>query len=195
METITKRYDKDDLQQAVRVLQTGGVILYPTDTVWGLGCDATNEEAVRRIFSIKQREDSKSMLVLLDASGKLQGYIPEIPDMAWDLIDMAQRPLTIIYPNARHLAKNLLADDGSVGIRISKERFSQALCAGLHRPIVSTSANISGKPTPKNFSQIEEEILSQVDYVVRYRQDDLSEAQPSSIIKLDLGNVIKVIRE
>lgn len=195
MEAITKRYDKDDLQQAIRVLQTGGIILYPTDTVWGLGCDATNEEAVRRIFRIKQREDSKSMLVLLDAPGKLQGYIPEIPDMAWDLIDMAQHPLTIIYPNAQHLANNLLADDGSVGIRISKERFSQALCAGLHRPIVSTSANISGKPTPKNFSQIEEEILSQVDYVVRYRQDDLSEVQPSSIIKLDLGNVIKVIRE
>ena len=185
----------NSILEAVKVLKEGGLILYPTDTIWGIGCDATNEKAVAKVYALKQREDSKSMLVLLDAPGKLQGYIPEIPDMAWDLIDIAQRPLTIIYPNARHLAKNLLADDGSVGIRISKERFSQALCAGLHRPIVSTSANISGKPTPKNFSQIEEEILSQVDYVVRYRQDDLSEAQPSSIIKLDLGNVIKVIRE
>lgn len=189
------RYDKDDLQQALRVLQTGGVILYPTDTVWGIGCDATNKEAVDRIFRIKQREDAKSMLVLLDAAGKLQGYVSEIPDMAWELIDMAQRPMTIIYPNARNLAQNLLAEDGSIGIRITHERFSQALCAGLRRPIVSTSANISGEPTPKNFAQISKEILSEVDYVVRYRQGEEQEAAPSSIIKLGVGNIIKVIRE
>ncbi len=188
------RYDKEDLQEALRVLQEGGVILYPTDTVWGIGCDATNEEAVQRIFQIKQRAEAKAMLVLLDAVGKLQRYV-DVPDVAFDLLDCATKPMTIIYPNARNLAAGLVAEDGSVGIRITEELFSKALCERLKRPIVSTSANISGTPTPALFAEISEEIRAQVDYVVRFRQDDNRKAQPSSIIKLGLHNEVKVIRE
>ncbi len=191
----TLRYDKDDMHEAVRVLQAGGVILYPTDTVWGIGCDATNKEAVQRIFQIKQRAEAKAMLVLLDAPGKLQGYVQEVPELAWDLIDCATKPMTIIYPNARNLAPSLIAEDGSVGIRITQELFSKTLCERLKRPLVSTSANISGTPTPAVFAEISEEILGAVDYVVRFRQDDTRKAQPSSIIKLGLHNEIKIIRE
>ncbi len=201
---MTVRYEKEDMQQALRVLQQGGVILYPTDTVWGIGCDATNEQAVQRIFQIKQRAEAKAMLVLLDAPGKLQGYVEEVPEMAWDLIDCAmanpedevqQKPMTIIYPNARNIAPSLIAEDGSVGIRITQELFSKTLCERLKRPLVSTSANISGTPAPALFAEISEEILSAVDYVVRFRQDDTRKAQPSSIIKLGLHNEIKIIRE
>ncbi len=197
------RYEKEDMQEALRVLQSGGVILYPTDTVWGIGCDATNEQAVQRIFQIKQRAEAKAMLVLLDAPGKLQGYVEEVPEMAWDLIDCAvanpedevqQNPMTIIYPNARNLAPSLIAEDGSVGIRITQEVFSKTLCERLKRPLVSTSANISGTPAPAIFAEISNEILEAVDYVVRFRQDDTRKAQPSSIIKLGLHNEIKVIR-
>ncbi len=192
------------MQQALQVLQQGGVILYPTDTVWGIGCDATNEQAVQRIFQIKQRAEAKAMLVLLDAPGKLQGYVEEVPEMAWDLIECAmtnikdevqQKPMTIIYPNARNLAPSLIAEDGSVGIRITQEVFSKTLCERLKRPLVSTSANISGTPAPAIFAEISEEIRGAVDYVVRFRQDDTRKAQPSSIIKLGLHNEIKIIRE
>lgn len=203
------RYDKSDLEEAVRVLRAGGVIVYPTDTVWGIGCDATNEEAVRKVYALKRRADSKSMLVLLDAPGKLQGYVDEVPEMAWELLECtmeektpypqpstlnSQRPLTIIYPGAKNLAKNLIAEDGSVGIRITQEPFSKALCERLRRPIVSTSANISGEPAAKTFRQISEDILQQADYVCFYRRDDEKEKQPSSIIKLGLHNEIQIIR-
>lgn len=193
-QNMQQRYEKEDLQEAIRVMQQGGVILYPTDTVWGIGCDATNAEAVSKIFAIKQREDSKSMLCLLDAPGKLQGYVT-VPDMAFDLIELSTKPLTIIYPEAKNLASNLLAEDGSVGIRITAEPFSQALCAGLHHPVVSTSANISGQPAARNFAEIAPEILAAVDYVCRFRREDKAEAQPSSIVKLGIHNEIKVIRE
>lgn len=195
---MANRYEKSDLDEAVRVLREGGVIVYPTDTVWGIGCDATNEEAVQKIYALKHREDTKSMLVLLDAPGKLQGYVEEIPEAAWDLLectsDGTQRPMTIIYPNARNLAKNLIAEDGSIGIRITGEAFSKALCERLKRPIVSTSANISGEPTAKNFSQISQQVLAQADYVCQYRRDDEEEKQPSSIVKLGLHNEIQIIR-
>ena len=153
---MENRYDKQDLQQALRVLREGGVILYPTDTVWGIGCDATNAAAVSRVYEIKRRVDSKAMLVLLDGAGKLQGYMQQVPETAWMLLEAAegQRPLTIIYPNARNLAPNLLAEDGSVGIRITSEPFSKALCEQLRRPIISTSANFSGEPAAKIFSEI-----------------------------------------
>lgn len=202
-------YDKEDLAEALRVLREGGIILYPTDTVWGIGCDATNAEAVARIFRLKQREDSKSMLVLLDAPGKLQGYVREVPEIAWELLDATLngvngdaslngengvRPLTIIYPGARGLAPNLIAEDGSVGIRLTEEPFSKALCAGLKRPIVSTSANISGHPGARYFDEITEEIKSGVDYVCRYRQDDKEPKQPSSIIKLGVDGTFVLIR-
>jgi L-threonylcarbamoyladenylate synthase len=185
----------EEIIKALEVLRSGGIILYPTDTVWGLGCDATDENAVKRIFEIKKRADAKAMLVLIDNPGKLQSYVDEVPDIAWDLIEMAEKPLTIIYPQARNLASNLVAEDKSIGIRITKEEFSRKLCAQFRKPIVSTSANVSGEPTPSNFSQISNEIKAAVDYVVDFRQNDVSQPKPSSIIKLGKGNLFKLIRE
>ena len=176
-------------------MQEGGVILYPTDTVWGLGCNATNPDAVRRVYEIKQRADSKAMLVLVDSPVKVDFYVQDVPDVAWDLIEVADRPLTIIYSGARNLAPNLLAEDGSVGIRVTGEDFSRRLCQQFRKAIVSTSANISGQPGAANFSEISDEVKSQVDYVVGFRQDDMSRPKPSSIIKLEKGGVIKIIRE
>ena len=176
-------------------MREGGVILYPTDTIWGIGCDATNEDAVRRVYEIKQRQDSKAMLVLVDSSVKVDFYVRDVPEVAWDLIDLADKPLTIIYSGARNLAANLLAEDGSVGIRVTNEDFSKRLCQQVRKAIVSTSANISGQPSPKNFSEISEEVKSAVDYIVGYRQEEMSNPKPSSIIKLDKGGVIKIIRE
>ena len=176
-------------------MREGGVILYPTDTIWGIGCDATNEDAVRRVYEIKQRQDSKAMLVLVDSSVKVDFYVRDVPDVAWDLVDLADKPLTIIYSGARNLAANLLAEDGSVGIRVTNEDFSKRLCQQFRKAIVSTSANISGQPSPKNFSEISEEVKSAVDYIVGYRQEEMSNPKPSSIIKLDKGGVIKIIRE
>ena len=202
---MAERYDREDLQEAVRVLRAGGVIVYPTDTVWGIGCDATNEDAVRKVYALKHREDSKSMLVLLDGAGKLQGYVEHIPDAAWDLLEctahdrdsqgLQPRPMTIIYPGAKNIAPNLIAEDGSIGIRITQEPFSKALCEQLHRPIVSTSANISGEPTAKNFRQISQAVLDAADYVCRYRRNDETEKRPSSIIKLGIDNRIQIIRK
>lgn len=176
-------------------MREGGVILYPTDTIWGIGCDATNEDAVRRVYEIKQRQDSKAMLVLVDSSVKVDFYVRDVPEVAWDLIDLADKPLTIIYSGARNLAADLLAEDGSVGIRVTNEDFSKRLCQQFRKAIVSTSANISGQPSPKNFSEISEEVKSAVDYIVGYRQEEISNPKPSSIIKLDKGGVIKIIRE
>lgn len=189
-----RTYDAEDLKQALETLQKGGIILYPTDTVWGLGCDATNEEAVKRIYELKRRSDAKSMLVLVDTPNRIESYVQEVPDMAWDLIEVSDKPLTIIYPKAKNLAENLVAEDGSIGIRVSGEQFSKMLCARFKRPVVSTSANISGQPSPAFFAEISDEIKDAVDYVVRFRQDDRTPAKPSSIIKLDIGNVIKIIR-
>lgn len=188
-------YSKEDLEKAVRVMRDGGVILYPTDTIWGLGCDASNQDAVKRIFSIKQRSDSKSMLVLIDSDAKLNYYVEEIPDVAFDLMDLSEKPLTIIYDGARRLAPQLIAEDGSVGIRVTKEAFSRDLCARMRGAVVSTSANISGQPSPANFAEISKEIIDAVDYVVEYRRDDQSKAKPSGIIKLGRGGLVKVIRE
>ena len=185
----------EDIKKACQVMREGGVILYPTDTIWGIGCDATNEDAVRRVYEIKQRQDSKAMLVLVDSSVKVDFYVRDVPEVAWDLIDLADKPLTIIYSGARNLAANLLAEDGSVGIRVTNEDFSKRLCQQFRKAIVSTSANISGQPSPKNFSEISEEVKSAVDYIVGYRQEEMSNPNPSSIIKLDKGGVIKIIRE
>ena len=176
-------------------MSEGGIILYPTDTIWGIGCDATNAEAVRRVYEIKQRSDSKAMLVLVDSPVKVDFYVQDVPDIAWDLIELADKPLTIIYSGARNLAPNLLAEDGSVGIRVTNEEFSKRLCRQFRKAIVSTSANISGQPSPACFSEISEEIKSMVDYVVGYRQDEAGQPKPSSIIKLDKGGVIKIIRK
>lgn len=189
------RYDKSDLQQALRVLREGGVILYPTDTVWGIGCDATNEQAVARVYDIKRRMDSKAMLVLLDGAGKLQGYMDKVPETAWILLEAeSERAMTIIYPNARNLAPNLLAEDGSVGIRITSEPFTKALCEQLRRPIVSTSANFSGEPAAPCFKDIHSDLLQAVDYVCAFRRDDNTACRPSSIIKIDEKERITIIR-
>ncbi len=185
----------EDLRCAVEVMRRGGVVLYPTDTVWGIGCDATNAEAVRRVYEIKRRAESKALIVLVDSMAKLSGCVHEVPDMAWSLIELTDKPLTIIYDGARNLAGNLIAEDGSVAIRVTEERFSKALCGRMHVPVVSTSANVSGEPTPKNFSEISQAIVGAVDYVVRYRQDDTAKPNPSSIIKLGINGEVKVIRE
>ena len=201
------RYDKEDLQAALKVLREGGIIVYPTDTVWGIGCDATNEAAVRRIYALKKREDSKSMLVLLDSAAKLDYYVdvPETAEMLLSIQPSAisiqdsdedeQKPMTIIYPNARHLAANLIAEDGSIGIRITEEPFSKALCAQLKHPIVSTSANISGQPAAHFFAQIAPEIIAGADYVCRFRRDDETPCEPSSIIKVNGDGTFVIIRQ
>lgn len=173
----------------------GGIILYPTDTIWGIGCDATNPEAVAKIYKIKQREDSKSMLVLIDKVGRIPSYVAEMPDLAWDLVEFAEKPLTIIYPNAKNLAKNLIASDGSVGIRVANHDFCSKLIGRFGKPIVSTSANISGKPFPKSFYDIDQEIKDKVDYIVSEEFDNPVSDKPSGIIMLGVNGEIKIIRE
>lgn len=184
----------EDIKKACEVLRAGGLILYPTDTIWGIGCDATNEEAVKKVYELKKRSDNKAMLVLTDSPVKLETYVSEIPDIAWDLIEVADKPLTIIYSNAKNLAKNLLGEDGSVGIRVTNEEFSRRLCESFRKPLVSTSANVSGEPSPANFSEISEEVKNGVDYIVGYRQDDTQKASPSNIIKLGAGGLVQIIR-
>ena len=186
---------REEIRKACEVLQKGGVILYPTDTVWGIGCDATNEEAVKRVYEIKRRADSKAMLVLVDSDVKVDFYVKDVPEVAWDLIQYATKPLTVIYDDARNLAPNLIGEDGSVGIRVTSEEFSKQLCYRFRKAIVSTSANISGEPSPASFSEIQDEIKQAVDYIVEYRQDEPAGAKPSSILKLGRGGVIKIIRE
>ena len=196
------RYDKEDIQAALRVLREGGIIVYPTDTVWGLGCDATNAEAVKRLYALKEREDSKSMLVLLDSPAKLNYYVTDVPEAAWQLLEVGEcsraealRPLTIIYPGARNIAANLIAEDGSIGIRITHEPFSRALCEQLKHPLVSTSANISGHPTARFYKEIEQTILDRADYVCRFRREDDVPCEPSSIIKVNTDGTFRIIRE
>ncbi|PIF05534.1 MAG: threonylcarbamoyl-AMP synthase [Draconibacterium sp.] len=186
---------QEDLVKATDILKKGGVILYPTDTIWGIGCDATNEAAVQKVYKIKKREDSKSMLVLMENPALLDRYVNDIPDVAWDLLEIATTPLTIIYPNAKNLACNLIAEDGSIGIRFTKEAFTQQLLQRFRRPLISTSANISGEKPPAFFSEISDEIKNNVDYIVQYRQNDCSTAKPSSIIKLGPGGRINILRK
>ena len=185
----------DDLKKAVEVLKSGGIILYPTDTIWGIGCDATDAEAVKRIYDIKKREDSKSMLVLMENPALLDRYVDEVPEVAWDLVEVSTTPLTVIYPGAKNLAANLIAEDGSIGIRFTKEEFTRQLLQRFRRPIVSTSANISGEKSPFFFDDISEEIQDAVDYIVEYRQDDHTASKPSSIIKLGPGGQIDILRK
>lgn len=187
------RYEADDLREAVEVLKKGGIILYPTDTIWGIGCDASNSEAVKRIFALKERADAKAMLSLVGSEGQLQRTVNDIPEVAWELIDAAVKPLTIIYDHPVGLAPELLAPDGSAGIRITSEPFSRALCERLRRPVVSTSANKSGQPSPASFSDISPEIIDGVDYVVRFKRDRKG-GTASNIIKLGEAGRVKVIR-
>ena len=185
---------KEEVRKACEVLKNGGIILYPTDTIWGIGCDATNELAVKRIYELKHREDNKAMLVLLDDVGKLASYV-EVPDVAYELLEVNDKPMTIIYPNAKNLAKNLIAQDRTIGIRITSEAFTKALLYRFRKPIVSTSANISGEPSPKCFAEFSDAVKSVVDYVVDFRQEETSNPAPSSIIKLGVGGEIQIIRK
>jgi L-threonylcarbamoyladenylate synthase len=185
----------NDLKSACRVLREGGLILYPTDTVWGIGCDATSAGAVERIYALKRRTDRRAMLVLLDSAARLETYVGEVPAIAWELMEVAVKPLTVIYPKARNVAPNLPGEDGSLGVRITAELFSGRLCRMFRKPVVSTSANLSGQPSPASFREIAEEIRTGVDYVVRFRQDDLRPARPSGILRLGAGGLVQVIRE
>ena len=185
---------KEEVRKACEVLKNGGIILYPTDTIWVIGCDATNELAVKRIYELKHREDNKALLVLLDDVGKLASYV-EVPDVAYELLEVNDKPMTIIYPNAKNLAKNLIAQDRTIGIRITSEAFTKALLYRFRKPIVSTSANISGEPSPKCFAEISDAVKSVVDYVVDFRQEETSNPAPSSIIKLGVGGEIQIIRK
>ena len=185
---------KEDIRRAIEVMNKGGIILYPTDTIWGLGCDATNADAVRRIYDIKQRTDAKALISLVDSETKVQFYVKEVPEVAWDVMELSERPMTVVFDGGRNLAPNLLAEDGSVAIRITKEAFSKELCMRMKRAIVSTSANISGQPAPRCFSEISEEIKAAVDYICTSRQDEPPTQMASSIITLGAGGEVTIIR-
>ena len=192
---MTQKQIAEDIKTAVQTLRKGGLILYPTDTIWGIGCDASNEEAVRRIFQLKQRVDSKAMICLVDSANRMQRYLRQVPDVAWDLVEFAEKPLTLILDGAVNLAPSLIAEDGSVGIRVTRENISHELCYRYERAIVSTSANISGEPSPSCFAEISDEIKNGVDYIMLSRQNDLSKGKPSQIIKLGLDGQIQIIRK
>lgn len=181
-----------DIDRCLEVLHTGGVILYPTDTVWGLGCDATNADAVEKIFSIKQRPGTKSLIVLLADERDLLQYVAAPDLQVFDYLDMVTKPTTVVYEGIIGLAENLLAEDGSAGIRIVKENFCKHLIKRFRKPIVSTSANISGKATPAAFTAIPAAIRNAVDYVVQYRQDDAAPAVPSAVVKWEDGHVVVI---
>lgn len=187
---------EEELKNTLEVLKKGGTILYPTDTVWGIGCDARNKEAVNKIYKIKERAEYKSMVVLVSDEKMINRYVKEVPAIAWDLIETAgQDPLTIIYPDGRMLAENIIAADASVGIRIVQDEFCRNLIHKFGKPIVSTSANMSGDPTPTSFSDINPKIMNKVDYIVNLRQKETNNPKPSTIIKVALNGEVKIIRK
>src|SRR6202000_2166763 len=175
---------RDEVAKAFKIVQEGGIILYPTDTIWGIGCDATNTEAVKKIYQLKQRDEAKSMIILLDTDNKLESYIKEVPSIAYDLNEYAENPLTLVMPGAKNVSPALIAEDGSLGVRVVKNDFCQQLIQRLRKPLVSTSANISGKPSPQNFGQIDPDIIDGVDYVVDIEQYNIDVKKPSTIISL-----------
>ena len=190
---------EEDIKQAVETMRKGGVILYPTDTVWGIGCDATNAEAVKRVFEIKQREDSKALICLVDSDARMQRYFRNVPDVAWQLVDGLKdsdaKPTTLVLDGAVNLAENLIAEDGSVGMRITNEPFSKELCYRFQKAIVSTSANISGEPAAQNYCDIDPRIIEAVDYVCWSRRQEHKPHTPSSIIKLKENGEVTIIRK
>jgi len=185
---------EQEIQKCLGVLRKGGTILYPTDTIWGIGCDATNRKAVNKIYHLKKRLESKSLIILLDEPQKLPIYVRTIPDIAWDLMKNVDSPLTIIYPGAQNLAKNVIAEDNSIAIRIVKNEFCIRLIHDFGKPVVSSSANISGEPTPLVFKNISKEIIDQADYVVNLYQNQIQDVKPSRIIKLDENGQFTIIR-
>ena len=186
---------KDEIKKCLEILRSGGIILYPTDTIWGIGCDATNEIAVQKIYQLKKRTEEKSMIILVDTENMLAQYVKEIPDAAFQFIECYDTPLTIIYSDARNLAKNVVGSDGSIGIRITKDIFCGQLINQFRKSLVSTSANISGEKTPNSFHDISDEILSGVDYIVNLRQHETAQNKPSTIIKVEVNGVFKIIRK
>ncbi|MCT4638270.1 MAG: L-threonylcarbamoyladenylate synthase [Bacteroidales bacterium] len=189
-----KEIIRQEVQKCIEILENGGVILYPTDTIWGIGCDATNPDAVKKVYELKQRVETKSMLVLINRPERIPSYVNDMPDVAWDLIEYTEKPLTIIYSGAKNLANNLVSDDGTIGIRVSSFDFNRILIERFKKPIVSTSANISGNPSPGCFDDIDDDVKNKVDYVVNLDQD-IQNSQPSSIIKLGTSGEVNIIRE
>ncbi|MBG0860496.1 MAG: threonylcarbamoyl-AMP synthase [Bacteroidales bacterium] len=185
---------EDDIKNSLNILKAGGVILYPTDTIWGLGCDATRGTAVDKIFGIKSRNEGRSLIVLVSNETMIERYVNEVPGIAYDLISVADKPITIIYPEGKNLAAGVCDTDGSVGIRICTDEFCRQLIARFRKPIISTSANISGAPAPAHFGEIDRKIISSADYVVKYRQDDRQKQSPSPVIKIDKNGVFRILR-
>ncbi len=191
---IEKTDINQEVQKAFEVIANGGIILYPTDTVWGIGCDATNELAIKKIYTLKKRAESKSMIVLMNGEKMMYQVFKNIPEVAWQIIDLSEKPTTLILDKPQHIAKNIIAEDETLGVRIVKEPFCFKLMERMKKPLVSTSANISGMPTPKSFKEIAPEIIKGVDYVVNLHQEKICD-KPSTIIKLGLDNQVKVIRK
>lgn len=185
---------RDEVANALKVIKDGGIILYPTDTIWGIGCDATNTEAVKRIFKLKQRDEAKSMIILLDSENKLESYVKEVPAIAYDLIEYTENPLTLVMPCAKNISPALISEDGSVGIRVAKHDFCQQLIQRLRKPLVSTSANISGKPSPQNFGEVDQEVIDGVDYVVDLEQNSTELKKPSTIMRLNPDGRFEFLR-
>jgi len=185
---------EDDIKNAVEVMKNGGVILYPTDTVWGIGCDATNIEAVAKVYKIKQRSDSKALICLVDSDVRLQRYVRDVPEVAWNVMELATLPTTVIFDKGVNLAQNLIAEDGSIAMRITREPFSKELCYRFQKPIVSTSANISGQPAAQNYKNISEELLNAVDYVCWSRRQEKQPHTPSKIIRIKANGEVTIIR-
>ncbi|HNP32768.1 MAG TPA: L-threonylcarbamoyladenylate synthase [Flavobacterium sp.] len=183
-----------EVHKAFEIIQNGGIILYPTDTVWGVGCDATNAEAVKKIYALKQREESKSMIVLMNGEKMMYNVFKDIPETAWQIMDLSEKPTTLILDNPRNVAANIIAEDKTLGVRLVKEPFCYKLMERMKKPLVSTSANISGQPTPKSFKEISSEIVKGVDYVVNLHHEKICD-KPSTIIKLTLDNQVKIIRK
>jgi L-threonylcarbamoyladenylate synthase len=186
---------QEDIKESLNTLRSGGIILYPTDTIWGLGCDSTNEAAVNRIFKIKSRVENKSLIILADSIGMVERYVKEIPEIIYQLTEVSDSPLTIIYPEGKNLAPGVCSEDGSIAIRICSEEFCSELISRFRKPIVSTSANFSGKPSPANFSEVEDAIAEGVDYVVKYRQDDRGKSAASPVIKINSDGTFKILRQ
>lgn len=192
--SASERKMLEEVAKAADIVKRGGLILYPTDTVWGIGCDASNPEAVKKVFDLKRRADNKAMIVLVSSADDVANYVETMPDIAYDLIEVSENPLTIVYDRGVRLAPALLGEEGSVGIRVTREAFSSNLCRRLRRPLVSTSANISGEPAPALFPEISETILNGVDYVVDFRRDDMERRRPSTVMKLSSNGVFKILR-
>ena len=186
---------EEDIKECLNTLRRGGIILYPTDTLWGLGCDPTNAAAVEKIFKIKSRIKSKSLIILVDGSSMIERYVKDIPEIIFELTDVSDSPLTIIYPKGKNLAAGVCGEDDSVAIRICHDEFCSELISRFRKPIVSTSANLSGKTSPENFDEIEKTVIDKVDYVVRYRQNDRQKHSSSPVIKVNLDGTIKILRK